>query len=174
MNLGFSTHTKENKPTWFTNKIIRSMWLYYPQQMNDFAKKTKMPDFYVLEESSIHQDATIKPKIHTLREDPNGLWKVGNNIHFIINNRTPNRFQFAPVLAVKSIQDVTISSYRTSNFGLGVLIEVDGNYLSSEQTTQFIYNDGFDNLSDFIEWFFPTADVETIRVKCIHWTDFKY
>ncbi|OXA76380.1 hypothetical protein B0A58_07345 [Flavobacterium branchiophilum NBRC 15030 = ATCC 35035] len=47
-------------------------------------------------------------KIHTIREDKNDRWKVGNKIDFFINARQKNMFRFAPVLPVVNTQKIEI------------------------------------------------------------------
>ena len=59
----------------------------------------------------------VKPKKHTIRKDEKDRWKVGNDIHFVINNRTKNRFQFAPITKVKSIQIIKIKLLNLSTKG---------------------------------------------------------
>jgi hypothetical protein len=54
------------------------------------------------------------PKIHTIRTDYPHKWKSGNKIHFVINNRTKNRFQFAPVIPCTRTQDIQIDPYSKS------------------------------------------------------------
>src|SRR5690606_17748020 len=67
----------------------------------------------------------IIPKVHTIREDPSNRWRAGMNIHFVINNRTKNRFQFAPVVKCVSVQEIEI----TYAFGWP-LVKIDKNSYS--------------------------------------------
>ena len=69
-------------------------------------------------------------------------------------------FRFAPKIPVKSIQQIKIKDD---------LIYIDGFALSRKEVKQLAINDGFDNVSDFHNYF-----NEDFIGKIIHWTDFKY
>src|SRR5699024_2081987 len=62
------------------------------------------------------------PKIHTIRHDEKDRWKPGMKIHPIINNRTKNRFQFAPVVECQSVQKIKIKRGR---LGSTIRVEID-------------------------------------------------
>lgn len=108
------------------------------------------------------------PKIHTIRYDPHNRWKPGMKIHPIINNRTKDRFQFAPTLKVKSIQKI-----ETENMGYyqDNDIWVDDRELQFEDMELLAVNDGFPNLESFFDFF--NEDLKD-GWKIIHWTDLKY
>lgn len=115
-------------------------------------------------------------KIHTIRADRANRWRVGKLIHFVIKNRTPYRFQFAPVMPVLGIQEIEI---RWA--GEHVYINIDSRPYctnnaipSSEEGYQdrlmiLARNDGFDSVEDFLEYF-----KDGFSGKIIHWTDFTY
>lgn len=121
-----------------------------------------------------HKEGDCQQKRHTIRIDSTNRWKVGMKIHPIINNRKKNRFQFAPVLKVKSIQSI-----RIEDLGIETRIYIDDKYYSSwfhmptfsPDTKMRILtkNDGFRSPFDFIKYF--NHDFEG---KIIHWTDHKY
>lgn len=104
-------------------------------------------------------------KIHTIREDKKDRWKAGNKIHFVINNRTKNRLQFAPVLPCVSTQKIII---EYSAF-FPPLVAVDGRKLNRWEIKELAINDGFDSVEDFFSWF-----NEDFTGKIIHWTDCLY
>lgn len=128
------------------------------------------------------------PKIHTIR----GLsypveinrFKKGDKIHFVINNRTKNRFQFAPVVPVVSNQVMrihyggrkypTVQIFNIDKYGK--LRENAVRYL--DPSSHFYYmteldvlakNDGFENVDSFLEYF----DMDGF-FNIIHWTNFRY
>ena len=102
MNLGFKTKWPNGEPTFFINKIWDGLRV----------KLRIKSDVYLLfvkeHEKKFNEDFYLIPpsKIHTIREDKPDRWKAGNKIHFIINNRTKNLFQFAPVIPVISVQTI--------------------------------------------------------------------
>ncbi|WZL88291.1 hypothetical protein VS868_11860 [Salinimicrobium sp. 3283s] len=100
-------------------------------------------------------------KAHTIREDSKDLWKAGRDIHFVINNRTKQRFQFAPVVKCVSVQKVEISFMND--------VLVDGRELSFNEIEVLAKNDGFDSVEDFFSWF-----NKDFTGKIIHWTNLKY
>jgi len=113
----------------------------------------------------------IPEKIHTIREDNNNRWKAGNLIHFVINNRTPNRYQFAPVLKCVSTQKVVIKYFynpETEAFDLPTVF-IDTEPMFYDQLKELAINDGFENTEAFFNYF-----NKDWKGKIIHWTDKKY
>lgn len=167
MTLGYSTKIK-GKPNHFVEKIwagliseikgisINDYEIYSKSHMNKFG--TEMSEYV---------GVFIDPKIHTIRADNKDRWKAGNNIHSVINNRTKNRFQFAPVVPCVSAQKIKI----TYLMGCGDYpsVKIDGHILKYNKIEQLAKNDGFDSVEDFFAWF--DWDFEG---KIIHWTNFKY
>lgn len=122
-------------------------------------------------------------KIHTLRDDFHVRWKAGNTIqHWMHNPRVviKNPFQFCKgkFNVCKSVQKVTLICMRFKNptTYFGVTVFVDNKQLTDDQCKLLVINDGFEDVSDFIDWFFPglVYDAEIRRLKLIHWTDKKY
>ena len=100
-------------------------------------------------------------------------------INFEINNRTKDRFQFAPVLEVKSIQRIEIVNFETIyNCATGkpkYLIKikkvfVDGWSLPPEKIKLLSMNDGFQSVFDLFKFFNTT----NFTGKLIHWTSLRY
>lgn len=115
------------------------------------------------------------PKIHTIRKDAFNRWRVNMIIHFVINNRTPKRFQFAPLLPVLSIQQIKIHYIGFPSSGYKIRVLIDNNLFYQEGSPvdrgmlQLAINDGFNSVEDFFKYF--SSDFEG---KIIHWTDFEY
>jgi hypothetical protein len=178
MNLGFSTHI-DGKPTYFIDKI----WASFPVNGDTFYSESAW-ELYVDGYFKKFKDMPFKLhepsiKIHTIREDKTNRWKVGSNIHFVINNRTKNRFQFAPVVPVVRIQFIKISYIPGSIFPLilildegtlkNVLDPIENHFEYITQISDLAQNDGFDSWQEFLKYF-----NQDYFGKIIHWTDFKY
>lgn len=161
MNLSFSqTWGKEmgdlaGKPTYFIAKIWKGLEqnklaprrTYYYYDNKCFDKTGRFFD----------EKSFLKPKTTTIRYDPHNRWKIGNKIHFIINNRTKNRFQFAPVLEVKSVQKfeidrgvVCIDNTIFYDPWIGKYYPNDDSYRDMERLAQ---NDGFPSVEYFFRYF---------------------
>ncbi|PHQ27869.1 hypothetical protein [Leeuwenhoekiella nanhaiensis] len=110
-------------------------------------------------------------KLHTIRRDEKDRWKAGNKIHFVINNRTADRFQFAPVAECKAIQYIEISydELLCEKFSSEPAVFVDGEPLNISQIEELAINDGFKNTMEFFQYF-----DNDFSGKIIHWTDLIY
>jgi len=154
------------KPTQFVPKIWRSVLTGLKINAGEFLDSSKD-----LTEEDSAAIKTVKPKIHTFREDPKDLWYPGRFIHMVINNRTKNRKQFVPVLLCVSTQKVEIKYRCFQGFpGLPVpFVFVDDKQIKEEALEQLVVNDGFESVEDFFGFFH-----EDFTGKIIHWTDLKY
>lgn len=156
MTLSFSTKIN-GQPTYFVEKIWKSIKDHeITQELADASSHHNFDwDAY----------GSSEPKKHTIREDSKDRWKPGTKIHFVINNRTKNRFQFAPILECVSVQKFEVKYYIKNNANkVDVLVdgkEVDLNDLA--------LNDGFYSLGDFLDYF-----QKDFTGKIIHWTNLKY
>ncbi len=122
-----------------------------------------------------------QPKPHTIRHYPHDRWEAGMDIHMVINNRTKNRFQFAPVVKCVSTQYISISyqdSYpvvfigNTKGSAMPFYWENLKGYEDGygvEQMQQLALNDGFPSVEAFFQYF-----NKDFKGKIIHWTDLKY
>lgn len=113
---------------------------------------------------------TTLPKLHTIRRGHR--WKRGMKIHMAINNRTANRFQFAPVIQCVSVQDIEIKhTGYAPNYPL-VMVH-NGKHLMNPLGYDEIYrlaiNDGFETIDQFFEYF-----NEDFEGQIVHWTKLKY
>ena len=49
------------------------------------------------------------------------------------------------------------------------IVKIDGRKLTEPEVQQLAWNDGFDNLVDFLMWF-----ADGFKGKVIHWTELRY
>jgi hypothetical protein len=118
-------------------------------------------------------------KIHTIRRS--NRYKVGINLHPVINNRTKRRFQFCPTLKVVSTQTIEVKWIVMDNQLTRCEVFVDEKYMGQGlfkncrmvSVTCALYHlikaDGFEYLEDFFDFFH-----EDFKGEIIHWTDWKY
>jgi hypothetical protein len=175
MTLSF-TQTINGKPNYFIEKIscalIDSQLLTISDYQNyrfDYNNK------FGKDWDDDFEQSALPGKLHTIREDSKNRWGAGCDIHLVINNRTPKRFQFAPVIKCKSVQMIEIkySNHKIlhGTYNLkGVNVFIDGIELNStESIEKLALNDGFDSPEDFFAYF-----NKDFTGKIIHWTDLKY
>lgn len=164
MNLAFSTKFDNGDPTFFVEKIWESI---YTQKAGN---QELLNGCYDRGFTGVMKNGQHYPKIHTIRQDKKNRWKEGNKIHFVINNRTPQRYQFAPVVLCERIQQI-----RMTVDGPFFHIAIDGKPLDMDQKRMLAMNDGFNLYRDFLSWFRPRVEKDGPFVgKLIHWTGFKY
>lgn len=196
MTLSFSTKWPAKmgdlagKPNYFIEKI----WNGFPCNELSF----KDFDYYASRDEYFDRfhkywdgedEICFSPKIHTIRSG--NRWKAGMKIHPVINNRTKDRFQFAPVMECKSVQEIEIIdanmlsmnhpdiSYHSDvqvdfsgdvvSFFLRYTVKIDGKVLNSEEVSKLAINDGFPNADAFFFWF-----DKDFKGQIISWVDFKY
>lgn len=189
MTLPFSTtwpkHMKDlaGQPNYFQYKILKGL-------LHDGIIDTDHYEDLYQELVGINYGATetydCDPKLHTLRTDPKNRWKADMPIHFVIHNRTKNRFQFAPITKCVSVQKVVIkwnclnesfyspldSMNKVKHIlldGNSVSLQIDNKRLNIGEISNLATNDGFPSLEAFFDYF--NTDFEG---KIIHWTDRKY
>lgn len=115
-----------------------------------------------------------RPKLHTIRSGDR--WKEGMKIHFVINNRTKDRFQFAPVIECVSVQKIEIKHLSLEPGGkIHPIVWIDGYLFFDAEIDydagieQLALNDGFESVEQFFAYF-NTDFVGQI----VHWTPLKY
>lgn len=187
MNLGFKREMKGRK-TGFPEKIIAGLFLnqIVPlSKISEMAREKNNPlpiEYHYIDTARLLINQVV-PKIHTIREDKKDGWHVGNDIHFIVNNRQPNRYQFAPVIPCLSIQEVKITWYDSfadvedvnpgyfyiSKENKFAIVKINDWKLTHKGMAILSTNDGFDNVDDFFSYFNKSA-----TYKLIHWTNYKY
>lgn len=98
----------------------------------------------------------------------------------VINNRTPERFQFAPVVRCLSTQIIRITWKVIDQEETMAMVHTEGKLYGHALYKNcrlhahagihtLALNDGFDSVEDFFEYF-----NEDFTGKIIHWTDLKY
>lgn len=165
MTLAFSTQLNK-KPTFFVEKIKKGLLDNHIMFYKDDRK-------YIGEllEMAFSKKPMYCPKIHTIRHDENERWKAGMDIHFVINNRTKNRYQFAPVVKCVSVQEINIVYWynpKTEMFDKPE-VYIDKKVLNKTKLEALALNDGFDSVKDFFAYFNTN-----FNGKLIHWTNTKY
>lgn len=147
------------QPNYFPEKILSGL----PGDPDVFAFQNTGYDF------SMYAMQELPFKFHTIREDKHNRWKPGVKIHPVINNRTKDRFQFAPALVCTGVQLIRICHrfvpYPPAVYVGGYLMD----RLDDEQVHQLAINDGFPSVEAFFMWF-----NKDFQGKIIHWTDLKY
>ena len=171
MNLVFMTKWANGEPTYFVEKIWAGL------RNNEISTRSEEL-FYSENAKKFLYSSGFEPKIHTIREDKNNRWRVGNKIHFVINNRQPNRFQFAPVIECTGVQTIEFFFYRLNTAFEHLQIKIDGRYLSEQEMIDLSVNDGFKSLTDFYDYFLTGWNGEDDdyykKMKLIHWTNKSY
>lgn len=166
MTLGFSTQMF-GKPNHFVEKILSSLY-------SDTKIKEEVTDGYYYQYSQKFRQygldyTEFKPKVHTIRVG--NRWKKHHNIHFVVGNRTKNRFQFAPLLRVTRIQDIEIKwkdhIFRGEKQKGGICnIFIDNKKIHPNKFGYLLQNDGFESLREFFEYF-----KTDFKGQLIHWTE---
>ncbi|TWP28449.1 hypothetical protein ETU09_05865 [Apibacter muscae] len=160
MILPFSTKIN-GKPNYFIEKIWRG---FLHSRISSYCMYNIYNKCYSDAFGEIWDDKIdLLPKIHTIRLDNSNRWKEGNKIHFVINNRTAKRFQFAPVLDCVRIQKIEIIHKNKP------IVKIDGRELNIYELQRLSSNDCFESVEDFFNYF-----KEDFKGKIIHWTNIKY
>lgn len=185
MTLSFSTTWPARmggEPTHFVEKIWAGLDASKKQEMEYYDGSKGLSLFTGIAKYPEWKGTNwFAPKLHTFREDPHDRWKVGMKIHPVINNRTPQRFQFAPTMECKGIHYISIlwmHGYPTLHLGPTKESMMPWywddpndpeNGYGIEQMEAIAINDGFDSIEHFFQWF-----NKDFTGKIIHWTDLKY
>ena len=192
MNLAFSEkwpkgmpENMANKPTFFVAKVMFSLFKSNQISLGELQNLSRDYALKFGDVVTTNGFTDLHPKRHTIRADEKNRWQKGKNIHFIINNRTPHRYQFAPTVEVKSVQGIKIRHFDNSvcigvqsldQAGITTLCfyeKTDDGYKQrwngTDMIEQIAINDGFDSVDDFFAWF-----KDDFEGKLIHWTDTKY
>lgn len=188
MTLGFmqkwpKSMGMKNEKTYFIEKIWSS--LTWENDYYSFRDEFKHK-FNCFWDGAWTDDAesSFQPKLHTIRHDESERWKPGMNIHFVINSRTKDRFQFAPVIPVISVQEIEILKKTPKTFVCGIVVlmprefggeyipfevKVDGTMLNEYEIKTLAKNDGFESVEDFFKYF-----NKYFKGRLIHWTNLSY
>ena len=165
MTLAFS-QAINGKLTHFPEKILNGL------VNNELIKVSEYRDLQIqYVKKAISTNWIFANKIHTIRRDEKNKWKVGNKIHFVIYNRTPQRYQFAPIVPCMSVQAIKIKycyNRNTKAFDTPIVM-IGDKQLSINEETQLAINDGFQSSEAFFNYF-----DKDFTGKIIHWTDKQY
>lgn len=177
MTLGFSQKIN-GKPNYFPEKIIAGL------DLPDYKKMTLMDSLGDVTGRTDEEFNAGKcnplfphvPKRHTIRLDPKNRWRAGMAIHPVINSRTKDRYQFAPVMKCKRCQEISIV-YRGDmpNFYIGNRLLYSANFndtgevYGADDMLRLALNDGFESTEEFYKYF-----NNDFKGKIIHWTDLIY
>jgi hypothetical protein len=117
----------------------------------------------------------IGRKIHTMRGDPKNRWRTGIKIHHHIGRF--KKYRCFAIHEVVSVQRVRIT--LRVNTSSRLYVRIDGKRVNDQVIRALACNDGFDNLQDFIRWFFPPHKRQQVKDRTwtgnlIHWTSLKY
>ena len=104
------TQKLNGKPSYFVEKIWQSLPAKLALESNYFSGGLMRKNYKFSDDAY-----DMKPKMHTIRKDSSNRWKAGNDIHFTINVRTKNQFQFVPVVKCISVQIIEIKKHPNHN-----------------------------------------------------------
>lgn len=155
------SQTLNGQPTYFVEKITQGLYT------NPETKKLMQAYQWPKKDNWSYQWSCrndFKDKLHTIRKDEKNRWHAGRLIHFVINNRSKNQWQFAPVIPCISTQKIEMV-WRNGVF----LVYVDSKLLNNKQTLHLALNDGFESEEELRSYF--NTD---FTGKIIHWTNLKY
>lgn len=179
MTLAFSTHINK-VATYFVEKIWEG---FHGRPTTPQVKRSDLDDLFEKYHEQLLPEfrSKVQPKFHTIRKDEKNLWKEGRDIHMVIHNRTPKRFQFAPVVKCMSVQKIEIQ-YHDKPLGERIAtVHIDGQQYgtaiwkdcklihNSSRLDLLAANDGFESVNDFFEYF-----DKDFTGKIIQWTNLKY
>ncbi|MDR1199035.1 MAG: hypothetical protein LBK94_08525 [Prevotellaceae bacterium] len=110
-------------------------------------------------------------KIHSVREDKKRRWRnaAGKTIHMSTGVRTRQYECFKNDAKVKSVHRIDIKIYESKQ-SRAVNIFIDGRAIFATEVYQFIRNDGFANITEFLD-FFKNGLIDGTLIQ---WTDFDY
>lgn len=131
--------------------------------------------------ASVSDDITSRPKIHTMRLDPQNRWKAGRKIEMVyrgagykiidhFNKGIPELEVCTGVQKIKlwltgSLGEVGDNGKREQIIRIHAI--VDGKRIDNPE--RIIPNDGFEDIIQFSRWF-----TKPWEGKIIHWTDYRY
>lgn len=184
MNLPFSQFIN-GRPTYFVEKI----WWGLLQEgkanfseCNQYQKQhiAKFGTYWPLEPVESIEKRN-RPKLFTIRDKKSAArWKPGMNVHMVINNRSPKRFQFAPTIKLVAKQEVIISRevVKGSVWACVKIGEVEyqdriehvDTMLSAQRIQELATLDGFNTVNDFFDYFSQGQPEFVFEGYFLHWT----
>ena len=171
MLLPFSTNIN-NKPTYFVEKIWAGFALNQIDTSGVRLEHIDRAYYEVFGTSPFDYESDFKPKLHTIRRDVHNRWKQGMLIDYFINARKKNMFRFAPRIHAFSKQRILMT--YLPQCGLGFRVSINGRELVEDEVEQLAFNDGFEAVEDFEDYFISQMQENQYSGKIIHWTNLKY
>lgn len=173
MTLSFSTKWPQRmqscagQPNYFVEKILNSIKTANVVDVNGLERVG-----YIFNAKHYNK---AKPKLHTIRAG--NRWRPGMKIHPVINNRTKNRFQFAPTIQCVSVQDISIlhasghAEVKIDGEWFGEIYHhgLDDIYEYTNDSLTLVQNDGFESVDQFFTYF-----NQNFVGQIVHWTDLTY
>lgn len=161
-------HPKAGQPTYFVEKIWKSIWDDYPGASNPLYPYWEQYDqafpLAFNDKENIHQH---QPKHHTIRAG--NRWKTGDMASLRIWSGVPRRskqIEFAQV-EVKKVWDIEISD---GNYSIDT-IQI-GSFIPDSELAVIANNDGL-SVEDFWSWFnvHPKKKGDVFWGQIICWSD---
>ncbi|MEQ8547615.1 MAG: hypothetical protein RIC03_06880 [Cyclobacteriaceae bacterium] len=170
MTLPFSLFLADKTPTYFPQKIMSSL-------MNGgIMTEVQAFEYFVNWKKDDRLDIDLNgrvPKDHTIRLDLSERWRKDNKIHFVIGNRTKERYQFAPVVPCTGTQSLFMSLNQYNELE----VSLEDKYLYKPELEVLAKRDGFDSYEAFESWFITFLKGQPdqcAHTKIIHWTNELY
>jgi hypothetical protein len=96
-------------------------------------------------------------KRHTIRKKAKRIYKKGDRLHFAMGVRSPDYYQFFPTVIARKVQRIII---RYEERGDLMIIIDDMKVNLQFEKIRLAWNDGFENYSDFKEYFITACLAE--------------
>ena len=118
-------------------------------------------------------------KIHTIRNTPKRMPKIGEQLHMYTGLRTKNCMLITKEHTLKSIQKITIDfiyvGYKNTHIPIIYIDSLSAPIICISYKATFYINDGFKDEADFVSfWNLPKKEDATFEGYLFHWTDLKY
>lgn len=168
MKLSFGT-TVNNQPNYFIEKIWKGL-LEGPGHLEESYLNYQgryLDKFDTFWDGDTFSEF-LEPKLHTIRRDPEHLWKAGMDIQLVINQGQPDEFQFAPTIRCQSVQRIQIDYSLLINPD-GPAVFIDYELVDKETLVRLAINDGFATVADFFYYF-----NEEFTGNLVHWSTLSY
>lgn len=118
-------------------------------------------------------------KIHTMRDRRMKPPKTGERLFMYTGLRTKYCELITNRETLRSTQDITVMVHILPKI---VYVWIDGRGLDIFEVAEFVYNDGFEDVEDFADWWIAKIPKRSRKPRTIiewegclhHWTDLKY
>jgi len=173
-------HPKAGQPTYFVEKIWKSIWDSYKGDSNPIGTYQGTYD------ENFHPDGKVKnihqfnPKHHTIRGG--NRFKVGDKFSPRVwgNDINPKSGRSGPYHSKQIIiaPDIEVKKVWDFEMDLNGVYSIDGKYILGEFNEdeaveiQLAKNDGFSNPADMFDWFMPNYNKpKSFRGQIICWNE---